>query len=240
MALANVRRYATHVTMGLAALHARGMLHRDIKPANILLNKNDIAQLGDFGLVTDDIIVGYASHQGYSDHLAPEVVNGGGTSTKTDIWALGMTIYRMIHGAHWYSTLPVPPRHVVGKGGFAKNLPWLPHVPKAWRTVIRTMLHDDTKARYQTANEALAAFSKLHTQPRWECTTSPTEVRWTHADGKRKYFVFWEETQPNLYNWSAWSEPVGKGNRRSFGSSSGVDYDTVDRELTGVFSKLAK
>jgi eukaryotic-like serine/threonine-protein kinase len=58
MLLADVRKYATHITMGLAALHARNMLHRDIKPANILLNKQGIAKLGDFGLVTDNIILG--------------------------------------------------------------------------------------------------------------------------------------------------------------------------------------
>jgi eukaryotic-like serine/threonine-protein kinase len=241
MQLASVRRYATHITMGLAALHARGMLHRDIKPANILLNKHDAAHLGDFGLVTDDIILGYASAAGYmyTDHIAPEVIHGGGTTVKTDIWALGMTLYRMMHGAEWYSRLP-PPRHVVGKGGFAKSLPWLPHVPKAWRTVIRTMLNDDPGSRYQTAIECCQAYSKLKTLPRWECTVTPNGVHWTYADNKRKYFVTWDETQPNIYDWSAWSEPVGKGNKRSLGSSSGINYETADRELTALFFKSVK
>lgn len=56
--LSEVRKYANHVTMGLAALHARNMIHRDIKLANILLNKHGAAQLGDFGFVTDNIVVG--------------------------------------------------------------------------------------------------------------------------------------------------------------------------------------
>jgi serine/threonine protein kinase len=202
LALADVRKYATHVTMGLAALHSRGMLHRDIKPANILLNKHGAAQLGDFGLVTDNIILGYASAQGYSDHLAPEVINGGGTSVKTDVWALGMTIFRMIHGAEWYSRLP-PPRHVAGRGGFAKHLPFLPHVPRAWRTAIRTMLHDGTAARFQTANAVLSAYSKLHTTPRWDCSVSPNDVRWSCVHKNRRYFVVWEATGASTYNWSA-------------------------------------
>jgi serine/threonine-protein kinase len=227
--------------MGLAALHARGMLHRDIKPANILLNKHDAAQLGDFGLVTDDIILGYASAEGYmyTDHIAPEVIQGGGTSVKTDIWALGMTLYRMIHGAEWYSRLP-PPRHVVGKGGFARFLPWLPHVPKAWRTMIRTMLNDEPGSRHQTAIEVCQAYSKLQTVPRWECTVGSTDVSWTYADNRRRYFVTWDQTGPNAYDWSARSEPAGKGNRRNLGSSSGVNYDRADRELTALFAKLIK
>ncbi|WP_224741566.1 serine/threonine-protein kinase [Bradyrhizobium sp. 2S1] len=239
MPLADVRKYANHVTMGLAALHARNMLHRDIKPANILLNKHGAAQLGDFGLVTDNIIVGYASVQGYSDHLAPEIHGGGGTSIKTDIWALGMTIYRIIHGAAWYAQLP-PPRHVVGRGGFAKNLPFLPHVPKPWRTVLRTMMHDDPAARYQTANEALAAYSRLHTLPRWECSQNANEIRWTCVHKNRRYFVVWEQTASRMYNWSAWSEPVGKGNKRNLGSSIGVGLDTAERELTALFAKMTK
>ncbi|MET4257379.1 serine/threonine protein kinase [Bradyrhizobium sp. S3.12.5] len=237
MPLADARRYATHVTMGLAALHARGMIHRDIKPGNILLNKHGAAQLGDFGLVTDNIIVGYASGQGYSDHLAPEVLNGGGTSVKSDVWALGMTIYRLLHGAEWYSRLPKP-RHVAGKGGFAKHLPFLPHIPKAWRTLLRTMMNDDTNARYQSANAALAAYSKLDTTPRWDCVVTSDKVSWTCLHKNRKYFVEWEMVGTDLYNWSAWSEPTGRGNRRSFGSSNGVSYDTADRELAATFAKI--
>ncbi|MGY4285561.1 serine/threonine protein kinase [Bradyrhizobium sp. LM2.7] len=237
--LAEVRKYANHVTMGLAALHARNMIHRDIKPANILLNKHGAAQLGDFGLVTDNIVVGYASLQGYSDHLAFEVHQGAGTSVKTDIWALGMTLYRIIHGAEWYSRLPSP-RHVVGKGGFASHLPFLPHVPKAWRTVLRTMMHDDTTARFQNANQALAAYSRLHTTPRWECQVSSQDVKWTCLHKNRNYFVEWEATAAGRFDWSAWSEPVGKGIKRGWGSATGVNYDTADRSLAQIFAKIGQ
>ena len=74
MRLADVLRVITDVTLGLQALHGRGMLHRDIKPGNLLLGERDVGKLGDFGLVTDKLIFGYASHAGYSDHLAYESV----------------------------------------------------------------------------------------------------------------------------------------------------------------------
>ncbi|MFT0874992.1 serine/threonine protein kinase [Rhodopseudomonas palustris] len=237
MTLAEVRRYATQVAMGLAALHARNLLHRDIKPANILLNRHGAAQLGDFGLVTDNIVLGYASQAGYSDHLAPEVINGGGTSVKTDVWALGMTLYRLIHGQEWYSRLPQP-RHVVGRGGFARHLPWLPHVPKSWRTFIRTMLHDDTSSRYQSANEISGALAKLQTTPRWECSVSPHRVHWKCEQRKRRFFVTWDQTTSTLYDWKAWSEPIGSGNKRSLGGSTGVTYDAAERELTAMFARI--
>lgn len=68
-----VRKVAMQVCLGLDNLHGLEMLHRDIKPGNILLNAAGVAQLGDFGLVTDRLILGYGSQAGYSDHIAYEV-----------------------------------------------------------------------------------------------------------------------------------------------------------------------
>lgn len=235
MLLTDVRRYVTQVTMGLVALHNRGMLHRDIKPGNILLNKSDVAQIGDFGLVTDNIILDYGSAAGYSDHLSPEVLAGNGTSVRSDIWALGMTMYRLLHGEEWYSRLP-PPRHVVGKGGFAKSLPWLPHIPQNWRTVIRTMMNDDPGSRYKNGNELLVAISRLQTTPRWRCKVTPTQVTWTCEAKNRNYTVEWIETNPGSFSWEARSVPKAKGNRRSFGSSHNINYSTAERELNLLFS----
>jgi eukaryotic-like serine/threonine-protein kinase len=134
-----------------------------------------------------------------------------------------------------------PPRHVVGRGGFAKCLPWLPHVPQSWRTVIRTMMNDDTAARYQNGSGLLRAFSRLQTHPQWQCNVTPSQITWRYQAKERNYFVDWTETRPKEFSWEAWSEPAGKGNRRSFGSAKEIDYATAERELTKLFAtKLAK
>ncbi len=176
MPLSRLRRVATDVTHGLQALHARGLLHRDLKPGNLLIGRDGTAKLGDFGFVTDEIAYGYASGAGYVNHLAPEFFDGRITSEKTDIWALGMTFYRLLHGSEWYTQSPAP-RQVVPLGGFASKLKWLPHVPKKWRRVLRTMLRDDPKRRYQTATAVFEALSSLSIEPDWKCSVSATEVR---------------------------------------------------------------
>lgn len=207
--------------MGLAAMHSRGMIYRDIKPANILLNGLGEAQISDFGLVTDDLVLGYASQAGYRDHIAYEVWNGKGTSTKSDIWALGMTLYRLLHGQVWYEEAPSP-RKVVEHGGFANTLQWLPHIPKAWRRMIRKMLNDDDSARYQNAAQALAGLSTVPVFPVWETTVTSDLVRWEQGKGARRIVVEWQRLSARQHEWQAWSEPVGAGRSRQLGNSGGI------------------
>jgi serine/threonine protein kinase len=235
MTIADVRKVWTDVTIGLQALHARGMLHRDIKPSNLLM-ENGTAKLGDFGLVTDDLVLGYGSQAGYRDHLAVEVWHGEGTSKKTDIWALGMTIYRLLHGAEWYSRF-VKPRYVIANGGFADSLKWLPHVPKRWRTVIRKMMADDRRQRYQNAERMLAALGTLETGTNWECTVEPKRVTWNARKNDRLITVVWEKHSTFKYSWRAESEPAyGAGRTRTRGSSNGqISYADSDRELKDFF-----
>lgn len=177
MTLSAVRKAGTEVLMGLGALHARGMLHRDIKPGNILIDAAGVSQLGDFGLVTDDLLLGYGSIAGYSDHIAIEVWRNNLTSAKSDIWALGMTLFRLLHGKSWYEQAPCP-RDIIQAGGFAGTLRWLPHIPKIWRRVIRKMMADDTAARYQSCSQALGALSRLPVSPEWTTIVAPELICW--------------------------------------------------------------
>ena len=239
MLLLQVRKIATEVSLGLEALHSRGMLHRDIKPGNILIDSGGVAQLGDFGLVTDDLILGYGSQAGYCDHIAYEVWLGNGTSVKTDIWALGMTLYRLLHGKAWYEESPTA-QDIIPDGGFADTLRWLPHVPKAWRRAIRKMLNDDPVLRYQTAGQVLNALSALPT-PSWSATVTPGMVRWEQSAGQRLKVVEWTRHSSRRHEWKVWSEPVGKAGRvMTLGGSNGiVGQKQVLKELDVFFGTQA-
>ena len=236
MTLPLVRKMGTDVLMGLGAMHARGMIHRDIKPANILLNGRGEAQISDFGLVTDELVLGYASQAGYGDHIAYEVWHGKGTSAKSDIWALGMTLYRLLHGKVWYEAAPSP-RDVVKHGGFADTLRWLPHISKPWRRVIRKMLNDDDGARYQNASQALAGLAGLPVAPVWVPTVTLDLVRWEQLKGARRIIVEWRRHSPRKHEWRAWSEPIGAGRNKQLASSTGViGGGQVVRELEAFFA----
>lgn len=236
MTISATKKVATEVLLGLGALHSRDMLHRDIKPGNILLNSSGVAQLSDFGLVTDKLILGYGSQAGYSDHIAYEVWKGSGTSKKSDIWALGMTLYRLLHGKVWYDEAPEP-QDIIKKGGFVETLKWLPHIPRSWRTIIRKMLNDNPARRHQTVAQAMQGMASLPVLPIWLTTVGSRNILWDQTKGKRRLRVEWERISNRKHKWRAWSEPLGEGRSRELGKSDGVvGQAQVLSELREFFS----
>lgn len=232
--LSQVQRVASDTLLGLDALHARQMLHRDIKPGNLLKDQNGLVKIGDFGLVTDDLILGYGSFAGYSNHLAPEVWNGFGTSAKSDVWAVAMTLYRLLHGRRWCLQIPNAAADVQ-KGDFALHLPWLPHIPDSWRRVLRKAMHDDTNQRYQNATQFLNAISAVDCQPSWDCIVDAGHVSWERKTATRHFKVKWVEHSSRKHEWSATSYPIGAGNKRNLGHAIGSKTDCI-RALTKHFS----
>lgn len=234
----HVRRILSDVALGLSAIHARGMLHRDIKPANILLTADGQAKVSDFGLVTDELVSGYAAAAGYLDHLAIEYHKTRKTSIRTDMWAVGMTAYRIIHGRAYYESMPRPVTRVPD-GRFAANLPWLPHVPDSWRRFVRKLMHDDPGRRIQNADELFAAVSKLPSTPAWDCDYAPGRVAWQRLKGRRVHSVVWDRPNSRSQTWVAKSLPVdGLGREiRLAGSSSGIGGRQAEKELKKFFQE---
>jgi serine/threonine protein kinase len=224
--LERVRKVATDTCAGLECVHSRNMVHRDIKPANVLLD-NGIFKIGDFGLVTARLVLGYASAAGYTSHLAPEVFGPTGlTSPKTDVWALGMTLYRLLHGHNFYQdhfglvSASDFERRIVA-GGFAASLPWLPHVPDRWRKFIRKAMHDDPAQRFPSAHAMSQALAPLPILPKWHCQYAYNRVVWKYTEDGRTSTVEWEIQSPRKHVWNAARSGGGK-RARSLGGTNGA------------------
>ncbi len=232
----DVHSIATDICHGLGALHDRDMLHRDIKPGNLLMDGAGVAKLGDFGLVTDDIILGYADAAGYIDHLAPEVCETGQTSSRSDFWALGMTFYRLLHGDAWYRASPAP-RFLVTDLGYANRLAWLPHISSRWRRLIRAMLSDDPHGRLSTHGKVLDGLALMAGDICWDYEVVGATSRWRRNTKSRMIEVILERSDKK-WIWSAISHPVAKGIKRSLSSSGGaVNLATAEKGLKAFFDK---
>jgi serine/threonine-protein kinase len=88
------------VASALAAAHARGLVHRDIKPSNVILSPAG-AKVMDFGLAAvagDTPESGESVIWGTPAYLAPERLTSGEVVPASDVYALGLLLYRMLTG----------------------------------------------------------------------------------------------------------------------------------------------
>ncbi|WWC92964.1 uncharacterized protein L201_007927 [Kwoniella dendrophila CBS 6074] len=90
-------RIASSVLKGLDYLHEHRIIHRDIKPSNIVLTKQGVVKLCDFGVSGElvDSIAG--TFTGTSFYMAPERIQNQPYTIKADVWSLGMTLHEVAH-----------------------------------------------------------------------------------------------------------------------------------------------
>jgi serine/threonine protein kinase len=90
--------------LAVAALHAAGMVHRDIKPGNIMLTESG-GKLSDLGLahvIAPGVTVTGMGPVASIEYTDPEQLQGAPASPATDIWALGVTLHRVLTGKGIY------------------------------------------------------------------------------------------------------------------------------------------
>ena len=124
---------------GLAAAHDANIIHRDIKPANILLTKNNIPKLTDFGLAkaetADTGMTMAGAVLGTLDFMPPEQRKDAAlVDARSDLWSLAATLYQMVTGK-------------------SPKIIKFNDVPQSLQDVLGKALEDEKDDRYQDARE---------------------------------------------------------------------------------------
>jgi len=100
-------RLAEGILQGLNYLHSKKTIHRDIKPQNVLLSREGVVKLCDFG-VSGELVNSYAgTFTGTSIYMAPERISGADYTIRSDVWSTGITLLELVQNRNPFpSDLP--------------------------------------------------------------------------------------------------------------------------------------
>lgn len=109
-----LKNYTKQLLNGLKYLHSNGVTHYDIKGRNVLITKDGVIKLADFGSASSaEFVVGSEAIAGSPNWMAPEVIQLEPSSSAADIWSCGCTLVELLTGAPPYAS--VPPMNAVYK-----------------------------------------------------------------------------------------------------------------------------
>jgi len=193
---------ATQVASALAAAHEVGVVHRDIKPDNIMIRRDRLVKVLDFGLAklaegseptpatqaptrlmvnTEPGVV-----MGTANYMSPEQARGAEVDGRTDIWSLGVILYEMITGrVPFEGDTPTDVLSLIIQREPARIARYAPEAPEELERIVTKSLTKDRDGRYQTTKDLLIDLQRLRRQlelkAELERTVQPDEPETTVA-----------------------------------------------------------
>ena len=156
---------AIRVLKGLAALHRLDIVHRDLKPANLHVDGDGKLRILDLGVArcpTLDVREDYAQ-PGTPSFMAPELFDGAEASVRSDLYAVGATLYHLLTRRYPYGEIE-PFQHP----RFGEPVPpvrYRPDLPPWLENVILKAVARDPAQRFETAEEMLLALEHGEANP---------------------------------------------------------------------------
>jgi serine/threonine-protein kinase len=159
---------ALRIARVLEAAHVRGVIHRDLKPSNVFIGPDDAAKIMDFGSAkiasafSDPASTLREFVLGTPNYMSPEQAQGRDTDERTDLYALGCLLFRMVTGDVPYrgTTLMQTLFDHVSAPIPAVRSPYEP-IPEVLEEAVHKAMAKRPDDRYQTAGEMATALDQV-------------------------------------------------------------------------------
>jgi predicted ATPase/serine/threonine protein kinase len=161
--LRQTARALEQISAGLEVAHKQGLVHRDIKPGNILINRENIIKVSDFGLTKDLEAKVELTNAGYTvgtiTYIAPEQAKGF-PEIRSDVYALGVMTYEMLAGRTPFVGAPtqVLLQHLKDEPPLLRSFE--PTITPEVEAVVMKTLQKRPADRYQSVKEFSDAFHR--------------------------------------------------------------------------------
>lgn len=149
--------------------HQKGIVHRDIKPQNIMLLKNGIVKVTDFGIAklpNAETVTVKDSAIGTVFYISPEQASGSKIDARSDIYSLGVMMYEMATGRLPFTAdSPVSVALMQINDTARPVREENPDIPLGLSQIIERAMNKDPELRYQSAGQMLRQVSRLKEDP---------------------------------------------------------------------------
>ena len=157
------------VASGIDYAHSMGIVHRDIKPDNILITKEFIPKIADFGIarILDTSSTQDSGIIGSPSFMSPEQILGGSINSATDIFSLGVMIYYLIAGEKpFYGATPHAVTYRILNEEPKPPSFYNPSLTLHVDGVLLKTLSKKPEERYKKAGDVVESLIRAHTKSR--------------------------------------------------------------------------
>ena len=172
--------WTIQIAQGLKAAHEKNIVHRDIKPENIMLTKEGLPKIMDFGIAKLKGGTGLTrtgTSMGTLAYMSPEQAQGMAGDHRSDIWATGVVFYEMLTGE-----LPFRGEHEAALMYLIVNEKALApsshdkRIPPPVDSFVMKMLEKDQDRRYQSMDEVLTSLREVKIEVENAAQTGKTKA----------------------------------------------------------------
>jgi serine/threonine protein kinase len=178
-----VLEWANDLLDALAYLHARGIVHHDVKPRNVKLDADGRAVLLDFGLAQEISSSRYAGPLGYTaTYSPPEQLRGDHTEPRSDLYALGATVYELLARRSPAGALHRLTARAAGEADPLQRLDALaPAVPVGIAAVVHAAMALDLDARPANARSMQTSLARHGEEVSYDDDSAPVVAHRSRA-----------------------------------------------------------